>query len=114
MVPEITVAELSRKLTSEDEFVLLDVRELNELKSARLTDIRLEVVPMSRLAREGETALPESANSKEATIYVMCHHGNRSGHVATWLIRQGWKNVFSVQGGIDEYARKVDKSIGIY
>lgn len=114
MIPEITVTELSRKLASEDEFVLLDVREPQELDAAKLTDSRLEVMPMSRLAREGEQALPTSANSKDATIYVMCHHGNRSGHVATWLIRQGWKNVFNVQGGIDEYARKIDKSVGMY
>jgi len=114
MVPEITVAELSRKLTSEDKFVLLDVRELHELNAARLTDSRLEVMPMSRLAREGETALPESANAKDVTIYVMCHHGNRSGQVAAWLAQQGRKNVFNVRGGIDEYARQIDQSVGFY
>ncbi len=114
MVPEITVAELSEKLTSEDKFILLDVREPHELNFARLTDSRLEVTPLSRLAREGTRALSESANSKDATIYVMCHHGNRSGQVTAWLVQQGWKNVFNVHGGIDEYARKVDQSVGVY
>ncbi len=114
MVPEITVAELSQKLASEDEFILLDVREPQELSSAALTDRRLEVTPMSRLAREGTKALSESAASKDATIYVLCHHGNRSGQVAAWLAKQGWKNVFNVRGGIDEYARKVDQSVGLY
>jgi rhodanese-related sulfurtransferase len=44
----------------------------------------------------------------------MCHHGNRSAQVAAWLAQQGWKNVFNVRGGIDEYARKIDNSVGFY
>jgi rhodanese-related sulfurtransferase len=114
MVSEITVTELSEKLTSEDKFVLLDVREPHELNFARLVDSRLTVMPLSRLAREGAKALSELANSSDATVYVMCHHGNRSGQVAAWLAQQGWKNVFNVRGGIDEYARQIDQSVGFY
>lgn len=114
MIPEITIADLANKLKSEDQFILLDVRELNELEYAKLADRRLEVTPMSRLAQQGTKALSESAQKQDATIYVMCHHGNRSGQVTAWLAHQGWKNVFSVRGGIDEYARKIDNSIGFY
>jgi rhodanese-related sulfurtransferase len=114
MLPEITVTELSDKLKSEAHFILLDVREPHELNFAKLSDSRLEVTPMSSLAREGIKALSESANSKESTIYVMCHHGNRSAQVTAWLAQQGWKNVFNVRGGIDEYAREVDPSVGFY
>ena len=114
MLPEITVTELSDKLKSEESFILLDVREPDELNAARITDRRLEVTPMSRLAREGTKALSEPANAKDSTIYVMCHHGNRSAQVTAWLAQQGWKNVFNVRGGIDEYARKIDQSVGFY
>jgi len=114
MLPEITVSELSEKLNSEDKFILLDVRELQELDYATLTDSRLEVTPMSRLAREGTQALSDAAQTQDATIYVMCHHGNRSAQVTAWLAQQGWKNVFNVRGGIDEYARKIDNSVGFY
>jgi rhodanese-related sulfurtransferase len=114
MVPEITVTDLSEKLNSEDAFILLDVRELNELDYAKLTDSRLEVTPMSRLSREGTNALSESAQSQDAVIYVMCHTGMRSAQVTGWLAQQGWKNVFSVQGGINAYARKIDQSVGFY
>jgi len=85
MIPEITVNELSQKLQSDDKFILLDVRELNELEYAKLTDSRLEITPMSQLAREGTKALSESARSQDATLYVLCHHGNRSGQVTAWL-----------------------------
>jgi rhodanese-related sulfurtransferase len=114
MLPEITVTELSEKLKSEDPFILLDVREPQELEYAKLTDNRLDVTPMSRLAREGTNALSDDAKSQDATIYVMCHHGSRSAQVTAWLAQQGWKNVFNVRGGIDEYARTIDQSIGFY
>lgn len=113
-ISEITVEELAKKLKSQDQFILLDVREPSELEQARITDARLEVVPMSRLGREGIGALSESAQSKDAEIYVMCHHGNRSMQVAAWLVSQGWKNVHNVSGGIDEFAQKMDPTIGIY
>jgi len=114
MIPEISVNELSEKLKSEDTFILLDVRELQELDYAKLADSRLEVTPMSQMAREGTDALSESAKSQDPTIYVMCHHGNRSAQVTAWLVQQGWKNVFNVRGGIDEYARQIDQSVGFY
>ena len=114
MISEITVNQLSEKLKSEDQFILLDVREPDELQYAKLTDRRLEVTPMSQLAHEGTKALSESTRSPDSTIYVICHHGNRSAQVTAWLAQQGWQNVFNVRGGIDEYARQIDHSIGFY
>jgi rhodanese-related sulfurtransferase len=113
-ISEITVEELAKKLKSQDPFILLDVREPSELEQAKITDARLEVVPMSRLAREGMKAFSESARLKDAEIYVMCHSGSRSMQVTGWLSVRGWTNVHNVSGGIDEYARKIDPSIGFY
>ena len=114
MIPEISVDELAKKLQSQDQFILLDVRELFELDYAKITDDRLEVAPMSRLAGEGIDALPESAKSRDAEIIVLCHQGVRSADVTGWLASQGWTNVQSVRGGIDEYARRIDRSVGMY
>ena len=114
MFPEITVTELSEKLKSEEKFILLDVRELSELEYAKVEDSRLEITPMSRLASEGPAALSESVRAQEIPVYVMCHHGSRSAQVTMWLAQQGYKNVVNVRGGIDEYARRVDSSVGFY
>lgn len=114
MFPEITVNELGEKLKSQEKFILLDVRELTELDYAKITDSRLEVTPMSRLAQAGPGALSEAVRAQEIPVYVMCHHGSRSVQVTMWLVQQGWKNVFNVRGGIDEYARQVDRSVGLY
>ena len=65
---------------------------------------------MSRLAQDGTKRYPKPPIVQDATIYVMCHHGNRSVQVTAWLAQQGWKNVFNVRGGIDEYARTIDQT----
>ncbi len=114
MFPEITVNEFGEKLKSDEKFILLDVRELEELECAKITDSRLEVLPMSRLASEGVNALPESVRSQDVPVYILCHHGNRSMQVTGWLAQRGYKNVFNVSGGIDEYARRIDSSVGFY
>ena len=114
MFPEISVTGLAEKLKTEEPFILLDVREPVELGYAKIEDPRLETAPISLLSQAGTDALSESAKSQDATIYVICHHGNRSAQVTAWLAQQGWRNVFNVRGGIDEYARKVDSSVGFY
>lgn len=114
MFPEITVTQLSEKLKSDEKFILLDVRELNELDQAKVEDSRLEVTPMSRLASEGPAALSESVRAQDIPVYIMCHHGSRSAQVTVWLAQQGYKNVFNVRGGIDAYASQVDSSVGFY
>jgi rhodanese-related sulfurtransferase len=114
-IPEISPHDLAAKLKSGAAFVLLDVREPWELDYARLDDPRLIVLPMSRLARERTAALPPSMSAdREAEVVVLCHQGARSADVTAWLIQQGWKNVRSLAGGIDAYAREVDQSVGSY
>ena len=114
MIPEISVQQLAEKLRSTDGFILLDVREPWEIALARIIDDRLIVQPMSQFARAGLAALPQAVQRKDAEIYVICHQGIRSADVTGWLAAQGWTNVFSVSGGIDEYARTVDPSVGQY
>ena len=113
-IPEIDVQELARKLQSDEPFVLLDVREVWELDRAKITDSRLQVAAMSRLAQLGIGALSDEVQKKETEILILCHHGVRSAQATQWLRAQGWTNAFSVRGGIDEYARLVDASVGKY
>lgn len=114
MFPEITVTNLAEKLKSNESFILLDVREPSELVRAKISDPRLELLPLSRLANEGIDALSEAARSPDVPVYVICHHGNRSMQVTAWLQQQGYRNILNVRGGIDEYARRVDSSVGLY
>ena len=113
-IPEIDVHTLARKLKSGESFVLLDVREAWELDHAMIVDSRLKVVPTSRLAQLGMGAFSEEVQQKNMEILVLCHHGVRSANVTQWMLSQGWKNVFSVRGGIDAYAKEVDAMVGKY
>lgn len=114
MVPEISVQELAKKLEQGERFTLLDVREEWEIRLAAIRDERVLVLPMSVLARQLKEAFPESLRDPDAPMVVMCHHGVRSANVTAWMRQNGWKNVFSLAGGIDAYARQVNKSVGIY
>lgn len=111
---EISVEVLAEKLKSQDGFVLLDVREPPELEGARIQDARLVLTPMSVLGSQGLRGLPDAAQDKDAELLILCHHGTRSAQVAGWLTAKGWTRAFSVSGGIDEYARRIDPSVGSY
>lgn len=113
-VPEISPTDVHRRRAAGDAFVLLDVREPQELLYADLGD-GVELVPLSQLAAMGAAVLPASvAHDKTAEIVVFCHHGIRSAQVVAWLRQQGWTNVLNLDGGIDAYARQVDPSVGFY
>lgn len=113
-VPEISVYEMERKLKSADAFILLDVRENIELQLAQIPDARVRHVPLSRLALEGIAALPAELQARDTEIIVFCHHGVRSADITGWLLQKEWKNVRSLAGGIDLYARRIDSTIRRY
>ena len=113
-IPEIDVTVLAGKLESDELFVLLDVRETEELEQAKISDSRIVGVPMSRMSRLGIDAFPKEVQKKDTEILTICHHGVRSLQVAEWMRAQGWTNVVSVRGGIDDYANRVDASVGKY
>jgi rhodanese-related sulfurtransferase len=110
----MSVEELARRLKSSDAFVLLDVRETWELRRAAIRDVRLEVRPLSELARDGVQGLPLAAPSPEAEIYFLCYHAVRSADVTTWLVSQGWTRTFNVSGEIEAYSSRIDSSVGSY
>ena len=114
MIPEISANELAKKLEQGERFTLLDVREEWEIRLAAIRDARVLTIPTSILARQLKDAFPEPLRSPDAPMVVMCHYGVRSANVTAWMLQNGWKNVASLAGGIDAYARLVDSSVGIY
>ncbi len=111
--PEITVQEVANKQSDGQEFILMDVREPAELTLANLGD-EVIAVPLSKLTRDREAALPDELRDQSKEIVVFCHSGVRSAQVTAWLLSQGWTNVNSMQGGIDAYARDIDPTVGFY
>jgi monothiol glutaredoxin len=51
---------------------------------------------------------------RSTEIAFLCHHGVRSQQAAEYYLRQGFKTVFNVSGGIDAWSLNVDSSIARY
>jgi rhodanese-related sulfurtransferase len=81
---------------------------------AALSGVDVLLVPLSDLSQRGLAALPDEVKDRQTSIAVLCHHGIRSAQVTQWLLAQGWKDVRSVEGGLDLYAQKIDSSVGAY
>ena len=99
---------LKQKLDAGEDFLLLDCRERNEHELVRIEGSTL--IPMSEMrARASEL---EPYRQKE--IIVHCHHGGRSLQVTAWLRQQGFANVRSLAGGIDQWAAEIDPRLPRY
>ena len=86
--------------------LLLDVREPEEQVLAGVpgaVNIPIGLVP-ARLAE-----IP-----RDRHVFVLCHHGIRSWHVAQALLAHGWPRVANVAGGIDRWAAEADPRIPRY
>ncbi len=103
---KITVEELEQWRKSGKEFVLLDVRGPQELAVASLPEaVNLPIYHLA--ARLGEL-------DREAEIVLLCHMGGRAEVAARFLMRNGFTNVYPVEGGIDAYAERIDPTIARY
>jgi rhodanese-related sulfurtransferase len=85
---------------------LLDVREPWEHGICHIAGSRL--LPIR--------SLPAQLDLREADdpVVCICHHGIRSAHVAMWLARQGFADVYNLSGGVDAWARQVDLKMATY
>lgn len=107
---EISCQAVYAKRQAGDDFLLLDCREPDEYKIARIEGARL--LPMSEI-EERWPELREGAGG-EQEIVVHCHHGGRSLHVAQWLRLRGFPRAQSMAGGIDQWSAEIDSAVPRY
>ncbi len=98
----ISVTELNSR---KDEFVLLDVREPQEVTFAKV-DPHVHI-PMGAIPIRYEEL------DKKTSIVVMCHSGVRSAQVCQFLEPRGF-DVTNLEGGIDAWSQLVDPSVPSY
>jgi rhodanese-related sulfurtransferase len=106
MIGEISVDELRDWRESGKTFVLLDVREPDEVAIVHIeasTWIPMHEIPQ-RIS-ELDPAVP---------VAVICHYGGRSESVAAFLAARGFAEVVNVEGGIDAYAERVEPTLARY
>lgn len=97
-VPKITPIKLRKWIKYEKDFILLDVRDPDEL-SAGYIDAG-EYMKISRGKLEF-AAIKNKRLPQDRTIVVFCKAGSR-GALATQLLREyGYKKVYNLSGGLD-------------
>lgn len=103
---DVTVLALKALIDGGEKVILLDVREPHEHELCHLE--RAKLLPLGQLpARMGEL-------DKREEIVVYCHVGVRSTQAVSLLRRAGFSNVRNLQGGIDAWAREIDRQMPRY
>lgn len=105
-LPEIDVHALAARRAQDEAFVLLDVREPDELEIARIPGSLS--IPLGELPER----LGELDPSKE--IIVHCRSGVRSAKALQILLDAGFTRACHVQGGINAWSREIDPSVPLY
>ncbi len=101
----MTPHELKLLMESGREFLLVDVRTEEERAIARIEGSQL-------LDQEAYEAL--AGLDRSAAIVFQCHHGIRSQAAAEYFLREGFRNVYNLEGGIDAWSRMVDPRVARY
>jgi len=86
--------------------LLLDVREPWEFDTCHIAGSNN--LPMGQIPQRVE----ELADSAE--IVVICHHGVRSQQVIRFLQGQMNASLINLDGGVDAWAREVDRDMPLY
>lgn len=103
---EVTVKELKDKIENDDDFFLLDVREMTEYLVSNLDG---EHIPL----RELDNRIKEIEDKKDQEVIIMCRSGNRSARACDYLSGKGFHNVANLRGGITAWAKEIDSSIPV-
>jgi adenylyltransferase/sulfurtransferase len=102
---DITVTELAERVKT-NHLKLIDVREPHELEISRLPNATN--IPLGQLAAR----LSELDSADDMVLF--CKSGARSTRALELLTSAGFKKVKNLKGGINAWAKEVDKSLPIY
>ena len=97
MVKEIDSHTLKARISAGDDFHLLDIRSATEVARGVLP--QASHLPMHLLPLR----IDEFPVDKDVVLY--CHSGARSFQACSYLLRQGYRNVVNLRGGILDWAR---------
>lgn len=104
MVREVGPKELKTLLESGKVKELYDVRTPREREIAHIGGTLLDDAAMQAIQ-----ALP-----KDTPLAFYCHTGNRSRGAADHFVKQGFRTVYNLTGGIDAWSKDVDPSVNRY
>jgi len=94
------------------------LRSSEEARSMAFVELEGQLVAARRQYDEAK-ALDEAradllAMKRDSAIALHCHHGIRSRAAAENLVREGFTDVYNLEGGIDAWSQEVDPSVPRY
>ncbi len=101
-IRQLSAPELKAMIESDAPPVLMDVRTPEERAIARIDGSRL----LDQAGYEYMLTL-----DRDTPIVFQCHHGIRSQAAAENCLREGFRNLYNLIGGIDAWSRLVDQGI---
>jgi len=107
-IVERSAAEIAAQRAAGAAFLLLDVREADELETARIEGATW--IPLGDLERRSG----EIAEWKGGRVVALCHSGVRSLAACRILHAQGFAHPESMAGGIDAWSLTVDPTVPRY
>ena len=105
---EVTPRHLKQLMDDQEAFVLLDIREPHEYEISHIDPNTF--IPMRQLPAQ----LEHLREHEDDHVIVLCRTGVRSLEVAYFLRDQGFTDVYSLAGGINQWATTFDKSLPTY
>ncbi len=96
---EITFEELKKTIKNNENIILLDVRSPQEYKEGHLKNAIN--IPIYELCIN----MKKIAKNKSDIIIAYCLSGKRSKKAVKELKKCGFKNVYSLYGGIENYSQ---------
>ncbi len=104
-VPQITVAELKRRIDAGEDLFILDVREPFEYQIANIG---------GKLIPQNEVPQRLSEIDRDREIVVQCKSGGRSQRIAEFLKQSGYPDVVNLAGGILAWSNEIDATVPKY
>ena len=95
-IKSIDVATLKSWIEDKKKFVLLDVREPDEINAVKIPVTNSIEIPRGVV----EFFFPSKVSDREATVVVYCSHGKRSAVVTDIINGYGYKNIYSLKDGL--------------
>jgi len=95
----------AKAMLDRGEITLFDVRPERERAVSKIDAARA-------LDADGQAYL--MGLDRNAPIAFCCHHGHRSQNVAQQVLREGFKKVYNLSGGIDAWSATVDPTVPRY
>jgi UPF0176 protein len=98
-------AESFNKLTSDPETIVVDMRNHYEYEVGHFENA-IEI-PSDTFREQLPMAVSMLEEKKDKNIIMYCTGGIRCEKASAWMLHNGFKNVFHLEGGIIQYANKV-------